>query len=133
MSNLGMVTRQHRRTLSGIFLSGIITGCGVVEPVTLATCGAYRILTIPPLRPLISCSKFPAIAEARKVLQQHQQFIQKLKTDNSGFILVDLRELQYCPGKAMIHVEYAGEQDCPAIKQMIGETFFGIPYVLVNG
>ena len=133
MLNLGMVVRQNRRTLSGIFLLGLITGCGVVEPVTLATCGAYQILTIPPLRPLISCSNFPAIAEARKVLQQHQQFIQKLQTDNSGFILVDARELQYCPGKAMIHVEYAGEQDCPAIKQMIGDTFFGIPYVLANG
>ena len=132
MSNLGMV-RQNRLTLIGILLIGLTTGCGLVEPVSLATCGAYRILTVPPPRPLISCSKFPEIALAEKVLQEHQQFIQKLQTDNSGFPFANARELHHCPGKAVISVEYAGEQDCPAIRQMIGETFFGIPYILVNG
>lgn len=108
------------------------TSCGLVEPVTLATCGAYKILDLSPRRQLISCTKFPEIAEAQKVLQKHGTFIQKLRTD-TGFPSVDAIKLRYCPGKAMIQVEYAGEQDCPAIKQMIGETFFGIPYILVNG
>lgn len=107
------------------------TGCGLVEPVTLATCGAYKILELPPPRPLISCTKFPEIAEAQKVLQKHGTFIQKLRTD-TGLPSADAIKLRYCPGKAMIQVEYAGEQDCPAIKRMIGETFFGIPYILVN-
>gem|GEM_PF-5664904 len=116
-----------------MLLIGLASACNQVQPISLATCGAYQILKSTPPKSFTSCLEFPEIAEAQKVLQENQQFIQKLKTENPGFLLVDVRKIQYCTSKAVILVEYAGEQDCPSIKRAIGETFFGVPYILTNG
>ncbi|OKH25822.1 hypothetical protein [Chroogloeocystis siderophila] len=107
-----------------------MTGCNVVQPLLLASCDE-SIIKLPTT--LKRCSELPQLAEAEQLLHKHRAFIEKIEKENQRLLFIDLYKTPLCPNKAIIKIEYGGDSACEPIKQTIGKTFFGIPYILING
>lgn len=80
----------------------------------------------------VPCDRLPAAPQVDVVLSAHQDVVEKIKTVNPG--LVDVYpDLMHCIGKADIVISFGSRQDRFAIEKIIdGETFFGVPYRLIN-
>jgi hypothetical protein len=80
----------------------------------------------------LSCEELPTEAEVRRVMEANQDVIEKIEQINPGFIGVEM-DASTCPGKADIIFWYGTHQDRLLIESMIADnTFYGIPYRLVN-
>jgi hypothetical protein len=80
----------------------------------------------------LPCAKLPTESEVRRVVEQHQEAVQKIEQLNPGFVDVRI-DSSTCPGKADIVIVYPSHEDRLAIEDIIGgERFFGIPYRLRN-
>lgn len=101
-------------SFTSLILFALTTGCGLRERVT------YR------------CSKLPDVASVEKTLSDQGQVVDQIKNIHPGFIEIGVYKLEDCSGKARIKILYATEQDRQEIEQIIGDTFFGIPYEMQN-
>lgn len=120
-----------QKTLISVILAGLATtGCSLAQPLLLASCDESSIKFPTVLKP---CSELPELTEALKVINDHEQFIKQIEKENPRLLFVDSYKTPFCPNKAIIKVEYGGDTACEPIREMIGETFFGIPYILING
>jgi hypothetical protein len=80
----------------------------------------------------LSCEQLPSDSEVRRVMEAHQDVIEKIDQINPGFVGVEVDTLT-CSGKADIIFWYGIHQDRLLIESIIpGDTFYGIPYRLVN-
>ena len=80
----------------------------------------------------LSCDQLPSEAEARKVMETHQDVIKKIEQINPGFVGVEM-DTSICPGKADILFWYGTHQDRLLIESIIADdTFYGIPYRFQN-
>ena len=80
----------------------------------------------------LTCEQLPLEADVRRVMETHQDIIEKIEQINPGFVGVEL-DTSTCPGKADIIFWYGTHQDRLLIESIIADdTFYGIPYRLVN-
>jgi len=80
----------------------------------------------------LSCEQLPSESEVRQVMEAHQDVIEKIEQISPGFIGVEM-DASTCPGKADIIFWYGTHQDRLQIEGIINaDTFYGIPYRLVN-
>lgn len=97
-----------------LILLTLFTSCSLQERV------AYR------------CDKLPEVTSVQKTLSEHTQVVNQIESVNPDSVDIRIDEIEDCLGKARIEITYATEQDRQEIEQMIGETFFGIPYRMQN-
>lgn len=80
----------------------------------------------------LTCDQLPSEAEARRVMEAHQDVIERIKQINPGLVGVEM-DTSTCLGKADILFWYGTHQDRLLIESIIADnTFYGIPYRLVN-
>ena len=80
----------------------------------------------------LTCEQLPLEADVRRVMEAHQDIIEKIEQINPGFVGVEL-DTSTCPGKADIIFWYGTHQDRLLIESIIADdTFYGVPYRLVN-
>lgn len=80
----------------------------------------------------VPCDQLPSLAEAERVLLEHQDLVQQIEEVPPSFkdVYVDFRS---CPGKGDISITYASRKDRLEIERLIdADTFFGVPYKLTN-
>jgi len=90
-----------------------------------SSCGDYGIIDRP-------CSQIPTIAEAKKILNEHKSKVDQIKKVNPGFVDVYIQASEHCVGKGIILVSHPSEKDCDSLKQVLGNTFYGVPYKVIN-
>lgn len=90
-----------------------------------SSCGDYGMINRP-------CSQMPTVAEAEKILNEHKSKVDQIKKVNLGFIDVYVQASESCVGKGIILVSHPSEKDCDSLKQVLGNTFYGVPYKLIN-
>ena len=79
----------------------------------------------------LSCDELPTSQEVARVFSEHQEVVRKIEQVHPGFVRVNMG--WSCPGKSDIIIEYATHRDRIEIEKIInGDTFFGIPYSLIN-
>jgi len=79
----------------------------------------------------LPCEKLPTEAEARRIVQEHQDVIRAIEQVNPGFVGVEID--RPCGGKADLVIWYGTHEDRLEIERIIGAgTFFGVPYRLNN-
>ncbi len=80
----------------------------------------------------LSCEQLPSEAEARKVMETHQDVIKKIEQINPGFVGVEM-DTSACLGRADIIFWYGTHHDRLLVEGIISDdTFYGIPYRLRN-
>ncbi len=81
----------------------------------------------------LTCRQLPTYAEAQRVVEAHQQVIDQIEEAGGGVPI----EGHTCTGetepRADILISYPADKNRVAIEGIIGgETFFGIPYRLLD-
>ena len=80
----------------------------------------------------LSCEQLPSEYEVRQVMEAYQDVIEKIEQINPGFVGVEM-DTSTCLGKADILLWYGTHEDRLLIESIIADdTFYGIPYRLVN-
>lgn len=97
-----------------LLLVELVTGCNFLE------------------RAGLTCGRFYEATAIEKVLADHAQVAKQIKNINPEFIFVGAQEVAGCPGKAELLISFPTERDRQKIKQLIGDTFFGIRYRMQN-
>lgn len=93
---------------------------------------AYNELVLDNKDHFLSCDELPPVAEVERVVQEHQDVIEKIEQVNPGQIFVDV-DTTTCPGKADLVISYPTHQNRLEIERIIGgDRFFGVPYRLRN-
>ena len=78
----------------------------------------------------VPCEQLPTWALAQKIFQEHYDTIKQIENISPGHVFVELRER--CSGKGEVVIYYDTIQTQNQIKDLIGNTFHGIPYVMYN-
>lgn len=102
--------------------------------VAIVTIGlfAFGLLDVQKANKKVACNKLPSAEEVQKSIIQHEDAIkelERLSDTNNIWLSIDAER---CLGKADIIIYYGTESDRKQIKERIGETFFGVPYRMVN-
>jgi hypothetical protein len=80
----------------------------------------------------LTCEQLPSEEEVRRVMEAHQDTIEKIEQINPGFFGVEI-DTSTCPGKADILFWYGTYQDRLSIESILAnDTFYGIQYRLQN-
>jgi hypothetical protein len=80
----------------------------------------------------LSCEQLPSEEEVRRVMEAHQDTIEKIEQVNPGFVGTEM-DTSTCPGKADILFWYGTHQDRLQIESLIADdTFYEVPYRLEN-
>lgn len=79
-----------------------------------------------------SCEELPSADVINHTLAQHASTRAQIERLNPNAIVFVVEENQRCPGKANLVIYYATEAEEQHIRQLLGESFFGIPYELRN-
>lgn len=74
------------------------------------------------------CAQLPPTGEVRRIVAERQEVWTQVRQRSVTASLDTGR----CPGKADIIIHYATADDRAAIKRLLGDTFFGIPYRMMN-
>ncbi|MEK6978891.1 MAG: hypothetical protein AABW86_01590 [Candidatus Micrarchaeota archaeon] len=74
------------------------------------------------------CEKLPSISDAEKIIEEHNETFKKIESLSQN---VEIRT-ERCEGKAVIFINYGAKAERDSIKNMMGDTFFGIPYTMHN-
>lgn len=85
--------------------------------------------------PYLRCEDLPTITEVEQAIEIHQDVIEEIEAVNPGFIRVHISSTVNhtdCAGKGYLLVEYASHADRKQIEDIIGETFFGVPWMGLN-
>ena len=78
----------------------------------------------------VRCEDLPLLSEVERIIEEHRDLIEEIKKVNPGFIFVSISSP--CPGKGASVIKYASHQDRVRIEELIGETFFGVPWEGIN-
>ena len=102
------------KILIGLLFVQLTTGCDLLQ------------------RAGVTCEKFYEVTAIEKVLADHAQVVKQIKDINPRFIFVGAQKVEGCQGKAELLISFPTERDRKKIEQLIGDTFFGIPYRMQN-
>lgn len=78
------------------------------------------------------CDELPSFQHAQNVMEENKEtisYIEKLSPTNSTWLEIDSSR---CQGKGEIIISYGNEQQRREIINVIGDTFFGVPYLMRN-
>ncbi len=115
-----------------ILLVGLCLLLTVVERQTHVLRRAYDNWILDNENHYLPCGKLPAVDEVERIVQEHQDLIRQIEQVHPGQVVVEV-DTMTCPGKADLVIFYPSHQDRIAIKKLIGaDTFFGVPYRMVN-
>ena len=78
----------------------------------------------------LSCVELPALSEVKSVMEQHNLVIQEIKNIDPENIEITIDTS--CPGKGSLVINYPSHNDRTQIEELLGDTFFGIPYAGIN-
>lgn len=78
----------------------------------------------------LSCDELPPLSEVEQSLEEHQNTIQIIENIDPEFIWIHIDSS--CPGKGSLVIEYPSHADRLKIEEILGDTFFGIPYKGIN-
>lgn len=78
----------------------------------------------------LSCDELPVLSEVKSVMEQHNQVIQEIKNIDSENIEITI-DIS-CPGKGSLVIYYPSHNDRTQIEELLGDSFFGIPYAGIN-
>jgi len=110
----------------------LCVGLWIVELQTKFLRKTYDEVVLDNRNHYLTCEQLPSGSEVRRVMEAHQDVIEKIKQINPGFIGVEM-DTSTCLGKADILFWYGTHQDRLLIESIIADdTFYGIPYRLVN-
>ena len=128
-----MMKNSIRSTLTLLALSSILCmGLLIYESQTKFFRKTYDEVVLDNRNHYLSCEQLPSESEARRVMEAHQDIIEKIEQINPGFVGVEM-DTSACPGKADIIFWYGTHQDRLLIEGIIADdTFYGIPYRLIN-
>lgn len=77
------------------------------------------------------CRNLPTREAAERIVREHRDVITELEKLGPGnSVFAELSEP--CPGRATLLIYYPSVDVRKRIEAMIGETFYGVPYRLVN-
>ena len=81
----------------------------------------------------VTCNSLPDSAKVSSVLREHNDLVQKILDVNPEHITVNRIPVSACSDKSMILIEYASEEECKQIREVMNaDDFFGVPYGLQN-
>jgi len=106
--------------ISGIILGGAIIFYWVVEPLLIIGQDTKRV----------PCDQLPNMSQAEQIYNEHLDTVEQIENINPGNVFVSL--VERCPGKGEVEIHYDTMSTRKLIKDLIGDTFFGIPYVMFN-
>ena len=110
----------------------LCVGLWIVELQTKFLRKTYDEVVLDNRNHYLTCEQLPSGSEVRRVMEAHQDVIEKIKQINPGFIGVEM-DTSTCLGKADILFWYGTHQDRLLIESIIADdTFYGIPYRLQN-
>ncbi len=80
----------------------------------------------------LSCEALPTESAVRETLDSHQDIIREIEQVNPDAVKIIIDDFT-CPGKADLVIYYPSNENRQAIEQILqSDTFFGIPYRLIN-
>ena len=106
--------------ISDIMLGGAIIFYWVVEPLLIIGQDTKRV----------PCDQLPDMSQAEQIYNEHLDTVEQIENINPGNVFVSL--VERCPGKGEVEIHYDTMSTRKQIKDLIGDTFFGIPYVMFN-
>lgn len=80
----------------------------------------------------ISCDELPTMSHIQQTLIDNKETQKRIENLNPGVITFVIEESKDCPGKAILVIYHATAREEQQIEDLIGNTFFGIPYDLRN-
>ena len=120
------------RLILAILALILCMGILIIESQTKLFRKAYDEIVLDNRNHYLSCEQLPWEAEVRRVMEGHQDVIERIEQVNPGFVGVDI-DTSTCLGKADIIFWYGTHQDRLLIESIISnDTFYGIPYRLRN-
>ncbi len=110
---------------------------GLAAVVTLATLGigTWLVLASSHVPSTPPCSELPSRALVNRVLRSHVDAISKLEDlpNTGGSVWVQASSpRQACREKAVVEITYDNVETRSEIREFLGDTFFGVPYMLHN-
>ena len=110
----------------------LCVGIWILEAQTKFLRKAYDEIVLDNRGHYLSCEQLPSEVEVRRVMESHENELQRIEQINPGFVGVEL-DTSTCPGQADILFWYGTHQDRLLIEDIIaGDTFYGLPYRLEN-
>lgn len=80
----------------------------------------------------LPCEELPAAEDVRAVVTAHQDMVEQIEAVDPGHVFVEIDEAS-CPGRADIRIGFPGRDQRQAIEAILNsDTFFGVPYRLIN-
>lgn len=80
-----------------------------------------------------SCAELPTLEAVQGLFEEHRDTVAAVEGIHPGFVFVRVADMApVCPGKGYLYIEYASHQDRVRIEELLGPTFFGVPYKGVN-
>ena len=78
----------------------------------------------------LSCDELPDLSDVKSIMEQHNQVIQEIKNIDPENIEITIDNS--CPGKGSLVIYYPSHNDRTQIEELLGVSFFGIPYKGIN-
>jgi len=80
-----------------------------------------------------SCEELPTLEDLQRLVEEHRATVQAVENIHPGWIFVRVANAgAACPGKGYLSIEYPSHQDRVRIEELLGPTFFGVPYKGAN-
>ncbi|NLA26704.1 MAG: hypothetical protein GX878_04845 [Firmicutes bacterium] len=76
----------------------------------------------------IDYENLPALTEVERIVEEQKDVFQEIENIHPGFIYIKVVSPSDYPGKGYIVIEYPSEQDRLQIEELIGTSFFGVPW-----
>lgn len=103
-----------------IVLGGVFSFQLVIKPYILILRDAEHV----------PCDQLPDLSQAEKIYNEHLDTVEQIENISPDNVFVLL--IERCPGKGEVEIQYDTMSTRKQIKNLIGDTFFGIPYVMFN-
>jgi hypothetical protein len=76
-----------------------------------------------------SCAELPTLEALQRLVEEHRATVQAVENIHPGLIFVRVSDAgAACPGKGYLSIEYPSHQDRVRIEELLGPTFYGVPY-----
>lgn len=80
-----------------------------------------------------SCKELPTLEALQRLVEEHRATVQAVEDIHPGWIFVRVSDAgAACPGKGYLSIDYPSHQDRVRIEELLGPTFFGVPYKGTN-
>ncbi len=113
------MTRHRSRAIPAI-LVGLIAALAVTVAVRVVAVGR------------LDCSELPPLTVAEQAVANHPGTKQRVEAVNAGYTHVAAGPVERCPGRGRIEILHATKADAREIRRLLGPTFHGAPYRMVN-